>query len=230
MPISAEPGRPGTRAAALDDTLAGLLADVPGLEAAAVVTPDGLPMAAALPAGMDEEKVAALSAALLALGERAASGLGRGGLAQVCIEGETGTVVLVGAGSEAVLVAVAGTTARTGLVLWEVRRAAAAVAAAFAVQHLPAAAPLLETPPVAPAAEPDGWAGTTHWTEPAGWEAAEPTPLAPALPLLPSPSPAAHDADPAETAVWTAYQEDWTTDWTAVPPAPDSTVLPGGLR
>jgi hypothetical protein len=61
------------------------------IEAAAVVSFDGLPMASALPAGMDEDRVAAMSAALLSLGERAAQGLGRGELSQVYIEGETGT-------------------------------------------------------------------------------------------------------------------------------------------
>ena len=48
-----------------------------------------------LPAGMDEDRVAAMSAALLSLGEKAAQGLGRGDLSQVYVEGETGTVFLI---------------------------------------------------------------------------------------------------------------------------------------
>ena len=63
-------------------------------------------MASALPAGIDEDRVAAMSAALLSLGERAAQGLGRGELSQVYIEGEDGTVFLISADDEAVLVAV----------------------------------------------------------------------------------------------------------------------------
>jgi uncharacterized protein len=92
---------------------------------------DGLPMASALPAAMDENRVAAMSAALLSLGERAAEGLGRGELSQVYVEGESGTVFLVSAEDEAVLVAVGARGAKVGLLLYEIRRAAAAVGAAL---------------------------------------------------------------------------------------------------
>lgn len=117
-----------SRASQLDRTLTALLAQAPEVEAAAVVSFDGLPMASALPATMDEDRVAAMSAALLSLGERAAEGLGRGALSQVYIEGESGTVFLVSADDEAVLVAVAAKGAKVGMMLYEVRRAAAQVA------------------------------------------------------------------------------------------------------
>jgi uncharacterized protein len=117
-----------SRATRLDRALADLLQQAPEVEAAAVVSFDGLPMASALPATMDEDRVAAMSAALLSLGERAAEGLGRGGLNQVYIEGEQGTVFLVSADDEAVLVAVAAKGAKVGMMLYEVRRSAAAVA------------------------------------------------------------------------------------------------------
>jgi predicted regulator of Ras-like GTPase activity (Roadblock/LC7/MglB family) len=123
-----------SRATRLDRALADLLQQAPEVEAAAVVSFDGLPMASALPATMDEDRVAAMSAALLSLGERAAEGLGRGGLNQVYIEGEQGTVFLVSADDEAVLVAVAAKGAKVGLMLFEVRRAAAAVGAALKVE------------------------------------------------------------------------------------------------
>ena len=99
-----------------------------------MVSFDGLAMAAQLPAEMDEDRVAAMSAALLSLGERAAEGLGRGTLSQVYIEGENGTVFLISADDEAVLVAVAAKRAKVGLILFEVRRAAAAVAEALRVE------------------------------------------------------------------------------------------------
>jgi uncharacterized protein len=117
-----------SRAYRLDRAIADLLAQAPEVEAAAVVSFDGLPMASALPATMDEDRVAAMSAALLSLGERAAEGLGRGGLNQVYIEGEHGTVFLVSADDEAVLVAVASKGAKVGMMLYEVRRAADVVA------------------------------------------------------------------------------------------------------
>ncbi|MGD9956075.1 MAG: roadblock/LC7 domain-containing protein [Candidatus Nanopelagicales bacterium] len=118
---------PTGRAARLDRALAELLAQAPELEAASVVSFDGLAMASRLPSGMDEDRVAAMSAALLSLGEKAAQGLGRGDLSQVYVEGESGTVFLISADDEAVLVAVAAAGAKAGLMLYEVRRAAAAV-------------------------------------------------------------------------------------------------------
>lgn len=145
-----------SRSDRLDRALFALLSQTREIEAAAVVSFDGLPMASSLPPGMDEDRVAAMSAALLSLGERAAQGLGRGELSQVYIEGETGTVFLVSADNEAVLVAVASQGAKVGLLLYEVRRAAAAVAKVLredepvpvpAVPAQPAPEPVLSAAP-----------------------------------------------------------------------------------
>lgn len=117
-----------SRATRLAEVLSLVLAQEPDLEACIVVSADGLPMASTLPPQLDETRVAAMSAALASLGERAAHGLGRGGLAQVLVEAEAGTVVLVAAGPSAVLVATAPTGVKSGLVLYELRRGAQAVA------------------------------------------------------------------------------------------------------
>ena len=142
MPVQPT-GKPMTRSARLDQAITDLLREAPEIEAAAVVSFDGLPMASALPGTMDEDRVAAMSAALLSLGERAAQGLGRGELSQVYIEGETGTVFLVSADDEAVLVAVAVQGAKVGMMLYEVRRAAAAVADALRADRSAAAEPVV---------------------------------------------------------------------------------------
>lgn len=136
--MSAANGGGTSRSGRLDRILAELVGQVPEIEAASVVSFDGLAMASALPVGFDEDRVAAMSAALLSLGERAAEGLGRGALSQVYVEGEDGTVFLISADDEAVLVAVAAKGAKVGLMLFEVRRAAAAVAEALAGELLPA--------------------------------------------------------------------------------------------
>jgi predicted regulator of Ras-like GTPase activity (Roadblock/LC7/MglB family) len=128
----AEAGR--GRSARLDRILAELVGQVPEIEAASVVSFDGLPMASALPAGMDEDLVAAMSAALLSLGERAAEGLGRGELSQVYVEGENGNVFLISAEDEAVLVAVSARGAKVGMMLFEIRRAAKALGAVLRVE------------------------------------------------------------------------------------------------
>jgi predicted regulator of Ras-like GTPase activity (Roadblock/LC7/MglB family) len=144
--VSALSGTAG-RSTQLDQVLGALLRQAPDVEAAAVVSFDGLPMASALPAGMDEDRVAAMSAALLSLGERAAQGLGRGDLSQVYVEGDAGTVFLVSADDEAVLVAVARAGAKVGMMLFEVKQAAEAVATALRVQADP-------LPPLVGAAAP----------------------------------------------------------------------------
>jgi predicted regulator of Ras-like GTPase activity (Roadblock/LC7/MglB family) len=129
-----------SRAGRLDRAMSDLLDQTPEIEAAAVVSFDGLPMASALPEGMDEDRVAAMSAALLSLGERAANGLGRGDLSQVFIEGDDGTVFLVSCDGEAVLVAVAAKGAKTGLMLYEVKRTAAVIGKALAQEYAEAEA------------------------------------------------------------------------------------------
>jgi uncharacterized protein len=116
-----------TKADLLASGLDDFLAVSPDVEAAAVVSADGLPMASALPPYVEEDRLAAMSAALLTLGERAATGLGRGELAQVFVEADQGYVVLMAAGPNAVLVAVTSGNAKIGLVLFEMRRAATKV-------------------------------------------------------------------------------------------------------
>ena len=142
------------RSERLDRAIADLLGQAPEVEAAAVVSFDGLPMASALPATMDEDRVAAMSAALLSLGERAAEGLGRGGLNQVYIEGDQGTVFLVSADDEAVLVAVASRGAKVGMMLYEVRRAAASVADVLRAEFV---APVPDEAPADVVAETGAW-------------------------------------------------------------------------
>jgi hypothetical protein len=96
----------------------------PDIEASAVVSVDGLIMASALPADVEEDRVSAMSAAMLSLGERIALELGRGSLDQVYIRGAKGYVILTSVGEEAVLTALAREQAKLGLVFLEMRRAA----------------------------------------------------------------------------------------------------------
>ena len=118
-----------TRADQLASALDELLAVSQDVEAAAIVSADGLPMASALPEFVQEDRLAAMSAALLTLGERAAEGLNKGQLAQMYIEGSEGDVILMAAGPEAVLVVMTVKTAKAGLVLFEMRSSAAEIAA-----------------------------------------------------------------------------------------------------
>jgi predicted regulator of Ras-like GTPase activity (Roadblock/LC7/MglB family) len=96
----------------------------PDIEASAVVSVDGLIIASALPNDVEEDRVSAMSAAMLSLGERISTELGRGNLEQVYIKGGEGYVILTSIGSEAVLTALAGPHAKLGLVFLEMRRTA----------------------------------------------------------------------------------------------------------
>jgi uncharacterized protein len=94
------------------------------IEASAVVSVDGLSMASALPQGVEEERVSAMSAAMLSLGERIASELGRGSVEQVYVKGQNGYVILMSVGEEAVLTALAREKAKLGLIFLDMHRAA----------------------------------------------------------------------------------------------------------
>ncbi len=72
--------------------------------------------------GIEEDRVSAMSAAMLSLGERIAGELGRGYLDQVYIKGENGYVVLMSVGEEAVLTVLARKEAKLGLVFLDMRR------------------------------------------------------------------------------------------------------------
>jgi len=106
------------------DRLRDMQVSSPDIEASAVVSVDGLPIATALPREVEEDRVSAMSAAMLSLGERIASELGRGSLSEVQIKGERGYVILQSLGTEAVLTVLARESAKLGLVLLDMRRAA----------------------------------------------------------------------------------------------------------
>ncbi len=113
-----------SRTERLVERLRELQMSTPDIEASAVVSVDGLTMASSLPAGVEEDRVSAMSAAMLSLGERIASELGRGTLDEVYVKGEGGYVILTAVGEEAVLTVLARAGAKLGLVFLEMRRAA----------------------------------------------------------------------------------------------------------
>lgn len=106
------------------EELKGSSADV---EASALISTDGLMIASALPAGMDEDRVGAMSAALLSLGDRAVRELARGTLERVLLQGERGYVIMSSSGTEAVLTVLAKQSAKLGLLFLDIKRAAEAL-------------------------------------------------------------------------------------------------------
>ena len=106
------------------DRLRDLQATTPEIEGAGVVSVDGLIMASSLPAGIEEDRVSAMSAAMISLGERISGELGRGGLDQVHIKGDGGYVILMAVGEEAVLTTLVREGAKLGLIFLDMRRTA----------------------------------------------------------------------------------------------------------
>lgn len=113
-----------SRSEQMVDRLRSMQAAAPDIEASAIVSVDGLIMASALQQGVEEDRVSAMSAAMLSLGERISGELGRGSLEQVYIKGKAGSIVLTSVGAEAVLTALARQEAKLGLIFLEMRRAA----------------------------------------------------------------------------------------------------------
>jgi predicted regulator of Ras-like GTPase activity (Roadblock/LC7/MglB family) len=111
-----------SRTEQLVERLRDLQASSGDVEAAAIVSVDGLSMASSLPANIEEDRVSAMSAAMLSLGERISSELGRGELEQVMVKGEKGYVILTAVGEEAVLTVLARSDAKLGLIFLDVNR------------------------------------------------------------------------------------------------------------
>ncbi len=111
----------------LTDMLRALQANAPGVLGACVISPDGFTIAAELPASVQERRVAAMAAAMLALGEQTTSEFEHGSLDRVFVEGKEGFTVVMSAGSDAVLSAVLRKDAKLGLVFLQMERAAESI-------------------------------------------------------------------------------------------------------
>ena len=101
------------------------------VQGAALVSPDGLPLASSLPGSMDEERTSAMSAAMLSLGERIGQELARVNIEKILVEGDNGYGVLVGCGDDAVFLVLANQSAKQGLLMLDIKRAVNEIKAAL---------------------------------------------------------------------------------------------------
>ena len=97
------------------------------ITASAVISSDGLPIASMLHGNIDPDRVGAMSAALLALGNRTTKELLCGELEQVIVKGTDGYILLSQAGEDTVLVVTDRESAKLGLILLDARRAARSI-------------------------------------------------------------------------------------------------------
>ena len=83
-----------------------MLMDIKGVKAVTVITIDGIPMDCILPEGSDaktEIKYAAMTAAVLSIGERVCKEINKGGFNLVLIDGQKGKFLVIGCGTEFVI-------------------------------------------------------------------------------------------------------------------------------
>lgn len=114
----------GDKAEELQQILKGLESEVPEIEASSVVSAEGLPIASALPKNIDEIRVAAMTATLLNMGDRASLELDKGVLNHIILRGDKGYLISMAAGENAVLTVSATKDARLGYLLLFIERTA----------------------------------------------------------------------------------------------------------
>jgi predicted regulator of Ras-like GTPase activity (Roadblock/LC7/MglB family) len=114
-------------ASRLRSVLRALQVSQPEIEAAAVISSDGLIVASVLGPQTDADRYAAMCAALLALSERASREAQRGDLQMVLVQGDQGAMLLVRAIDDQVLAVAASPKANLGMVFNQARKTAAAL-------------------------------------------------------------------------------------------------------
>ncbi len=93
------------------------------IEATAIVSRDGLLIAADIPQNVNAEAFAAMTATMLGAAETASSELGKGIPERVIVECKEGKIIACGAGAKALLVLMTNPRASLGLVLFEMEKA-----------------------------------------------------------------------------------------------------------
>jgi predicted regulator of Ras-like GTPase activity (Roadblock/LC7/MglB family) len=107
----------------LDETITEL-SRVTDIKSAAVVRRDGLVVTHTFPDGVDPKIVSAMTAAIVGTSEMASIQLAQGRFIRAIIESDEGKLLSLGAGDEALLVALVYDDANLGLVLMAMERAA----------------------------------------------------------------------------------------------------------
>ncbi|MCY3410874.1 MAG: roadblock/LC7 domain-containing protein [Candidatus Heimdallarchaeota archaeon] len=112
----------------MNEILDNLHSNVGGILGSSIVSIEGLPIAKKLPEGLEDTLVAALTAAMLSLGEKIATTLSKGSLDKILVGGAHGVVVTMSAGPNAVLTVSADNEAKEGIIYYEMREATKKIA------------------------------------------------------------------------------------------------------
>ncbi|MEA1869397.1 MAG: roadblock/LC7 domain-containing protein [Euryarchaeota archaeon] len=110
---------PDTKKDKLDTVLA-RFGEVGQIKAAGIVSKEGLLITALMPPEMNERIVAALCSTIMASAETASTQMGTGGVSDIHVKTEQGTILLQPAGEKAILIALAESGAQLGLIMMEI--------------------------------------------------------------------------------------------------------------
>ncbi|MFX1307790.1 MAG: roadblock/LC7 domain-containing protein [Promethearchaeota archaeon] len=125
-----------------------LLAAIPEVNAAAIVSTEGLPIASVLPYRIDETRIAAMTAALLSLAKRSVIEMEKGGFDQLYVKGSDGYLLVLQAGPNAVLTVSTTKYAKLGLIFLDCKRICEKIAHGDFDNHFPY--PYVFKPPTPP--------------------------------------------------------------------------------
>ena len=104
---------------ALTHLIIQFVTDTPHVQGAALVTVDGLPIASHLPEPLTEPRVAAMTAAVLSVGDRIGQELYRGALQHLWIEGEQGYSLITLCAQKTLLLVLASADVKQGVLRLE---------------------------------------------------------------------------------------------------------------
>ena len=111
----------------ISEVLEAFVSKLPAIDFASVVSLEGLPISSwppTLPSGLDDVRVAAMTAAILSLGERAVMETGKGEMTRILVEGDSGYLISVQAGTKAVLTTSASRSVKLGLIFLDMKQTA----------------------------------------------------------------------------------------------------------
>ena len=112
----------------IDKILGEFVKSTASIQAAAVMTRDGLLIASKLHKSVDADRLSALSASILSLANRASTDLQQGDLGEVVFYSSVGFVLMVKVGGNAVLSVVSKPNSRLGMLLHDAKKSAETLA------------------------------------------------------------------------------------------------------
>ncbi len=96
---------------------------IPEIQAVAIITNEGMPIASILPPEIDDVKISAMTSALLSLAEMTVAEMEKGDFQELYIKGKDGILIYLQAGPRAVLAVSTTIDVKLGLVFLECRTA-----------------------------------------------------------------------------------------------------------